>query len=119
MSTQRTDFDYLSDILDAVRKARGFVAGMAFEDFEADSRTLFAVTRALEIVGEAAKKITPELRASCPQIPWRDMAAMRDKLTHGYFGVSPQVLWETVQHDLPDLEATVSEIVPDAPLPNG
>lgn len=112
MKAGRTDSDYLADILDAVRKAREFVAGMSFEEFADDSRTLFAVIRALEIVGEAAKNVSPEHREAHPEVPWRDMAAMRDKLTHGYFGVSSEVIWKTVQEDLPGLEAAVSALPP-------
>ncbi|HXU46841.1 MAG TPA: DUF86 domain-containing protein [Thermoanaerobaculia bacterium] len=114
MSAGRTDHDFLADILDAARKARGFVEGMRYEDFADDSRTTFAVTRALEIVGEAAKSVSAEVRDAHPEIPWRDMAAMRDKLSHGYFGVSSEVLWKTVHEDLPALEISLSKCLTPA-----
>ena len=71
MKPGRTYEDYLADILDAVSKARQFVGGMTFEEFSADEKTAFAVVRALEIIGEAAKKIPPDIRARQPKIPWR------------------------------------------------
>ncbi len=76
---------------------------MSFEQFEDDVRTTFAFVRALEIVGEAAKQIPSTIRSRSPGIPWKEMAGMRDKLIHGYEGVDLQVVWRTVQQDLPEL----------------
>jgi uncharacterized protein with HEPN domain len=85
MTAQGTSTTYLRDILDACNKAQQFVAGMSFEQFADDDKTTFAVIRALEIVGEAAKKVAPEVRANYPKVPWREMAGIRDKLIHDYF----------------------------------
>ena len=74
---------------------------MSFEQFEADQKTIFAVTRATEIVGEAAKSISQPLRENYPQIPWKTLTGMRDKVIHQYFGVNLRVLWDTAQQDLP------------------
>jgi uncharacterized protein with HEPN domain len=99
--------DYLKDILEAVEAATQFVAGMDFDSFVADKKTVFAVVRALEIIGEAAKNIPRPLRAHYATVPWRDIAGMRDKLTHEYFGVNPRRVFDTVRLDLPPLREAV------------
>lgn len=105
--------DYLQDILYAVKRAESFIEGMDFVAFEADEKTAFAVVRALEIVGEAAKKIPPEVRQKYPDLPWREMAGMRDKLSHDYFGVDFRRVFETMRQDLPSLRASLEKILQD------
>jgi uncharacterized protein with HEPN domain len=97
----RDYLDYLTDIVEGASKAVGFVRGMTFEQFESDERTLFAVVRALEIVGEAPKRVPESVRTQRPTIPWVSMIGMRDKLIHDYFGVNQLVVWKTVTEDLP------------------
>ncbi|MEM6838755.1 MAG: DUF86 domain-containing protein [Cyanobacteria bacterium P01_C01_bin.120] len=109
--TPRQIEDYLQDMLDAISAAQQFTAGMSFEAFEADQKTIFAVTRAIEIVGEATKSISPELRENYSQIPWKSIAGMRDKVIHQYFGVNLQVLWDTVQQDLPTLQPIITQML--------
>ena len=105
--------DYLQDILYAVERAESFTEGMDFAAFEADEKTAFAVVRALEIVGEAAKKIPPEVRQRYSDLPWREMAGMRDKLSHDYFGVDLRRVFETVRQDLPPLRTSLEKILQD------
>ena len=93
--------DYLRDILDAMDKAQSFVSGMSFQEFCRDDRTVFAVIRALEIIGEAAKKVPAPCRRRYAAIPWKSLAGMRDKLIHDYVGVSLEVVWRTVCDDIP------------------
>ncbi|MBL1131382.1 MAG: DUF86 domain-containing protein [Chloroflexi bacterium] len=107
----RAHTDYLRDILDAIAKAQSFVAGLDFDDFRINDEKVFAVVRALEIIGEATKYIPESERIKYPQIPWKAVAGMRDKLIHGYFVVSLSRVWETVQRDLPPLEKAVSQML--------
>jgi uncharacterized protein with HEPN domain len=84
---------------------------MTLEEFKQDKKTIFAVTRAIEIIGEATKQIPSTIREEYPQIPWRSIAGMRDKMIHQYFGINLQVLWDTVEQDLPPLKPTIKEIL--------
>jgi uncharacterized protein with HEPN domain len=111
MTPQRTYADYLRDILDAVEKVGKFTEGISFEQFAADDRTNFAVIRALEVVGEATKRIPPVIREQYSYVPWSEMARMRDKLIHDYFGVDLQVVWRTVQEDLPPLQVQIAQVI--------
>jgi len=104
---------YIDDILDAMDKAEMFVAGMSYAQFEADLRTAFAVTRALEIIGEATKRLPPTLREQYPHIPWRDMAGMRDRIIHGYDNVDLRIVWDVVKQDIPRLRPHLQQILID------
>ena len=111
--TQRDIRDSLQDIVATIDLAEQFVAGLTFTDFENDSKTVFAVIRAIEVIGEAVKSIPQSLRDQYPEIPWRGFTGMRDKLIHGYFGVDLEVVWDTVQQDLPILRPVVTQILND------
>ncbi len=102
--------DYLADILEAIRDIHTFVEGLDFVGFAADKKTINAVIRSLEVIGEAAKKIPPEIRHRYPALPWREVAGMRDKLIHEYFGIDLEIVWQTTQGDLGDLEQAVASI---------
>ena len=107
MKAVRTAEDALQDILEAASKAQEFLRDMDQEAFAKDEKTVFAVIRALEIVGEAARRVPVDFRNQNPGIPWRSMTGMRDKLIHDYFGVSIDVVWKTVHEDLPALIVAV------------
>ncbi len=94
----------IRDMLEAIEKAEAFVNGMTFEEFRVDEKTNFAVIRALEILGEAAKNVPPEVRDTAPVMPWRTISGMRDKLIHAYAFVDLGVVWRAVREELPPLE---------------
>lgn len=93
----------VQDILEAIGGAREYVAGMSFEDFLRDTRTIDAVVRKLTIIGEAAVHVPDSVCGKSPDIPWIDMRAMRNFVVHEYFGVSERIVWDTVQNDLPGI----------------
>ena len=96
--------DHVNDIIDSMNKAMKFIEGMSYEQFTRDDKTVFAVVRALEIIGEAVKKIPEEIRVKYPEIPWKGMAGMRNKVIHEYFGVNLKYVWETVGKRIPELK---------------
>ncbi|MBE9063807.1 DUF86 domain-containing protein [cf. Phormidesmis sp. LEGE 11477] len=103
--------DYLNDILTHIDLACSFVEGMTFEEFENDDKTMLALTRALEIIGEATKQIPLTIRQQYPRILWKDIAGMRDKIAHVYFGISLEVVWSTIHEDLPKLRPVIQAIL--------
>lgn len=102
--------DYLHDVVDVIAKSSRFVEGMDYEDFAKDDKTIFAVVRALEVIGEAIKNIPEDVRKKYPEIPWRDLAGMRDKLIHGYFGVDLRRVWNTVKVEIPAMKTIFERI---------
>ncbi len=102
---------YLQDILEAIEAIESFVAGMDFGDFVLDDKTSSAVMRKFEIMGEATKNIPDEIRQKYPQIPWKQLAGMRDKLIHFYFGVNYQLIWEAIQRSLPPIKLVIQQII--------
>ncbi|MBS7247329.1 MAG: DUF86 domain-containing protein [Candidatus Jordarchaeales archaeon] len=105
--------DYVEDIVEAMEDAMSFVEGMNYDDFINDKRTIYAVIRALEVIGEAVKKIPNSVRNSYSQIPWKDMAGMRDKLIHEYFGIDLKRIWKTIKEDIPNLKPLFEKILKD------
>ena len=110
---KREFIDYLNDIFSAIEKVERFTQGMDMEEFIEDEKTVFAVVRALEIIGEAAKKIPVQVRGRYPDVPWQEMAGIRDKLIYEYFGVKLEVVWNTVEKDLPELKIFIAEMIED------
>lgn len=104
---------YLADILQSFRNAHQFLEGLSYEQFITDRKTISAVVRELEIAGEAAKQLPRSLRRKYPDIPWSDMAGMRDKLIHFYFGVDMEIVWETVKVRIPELEPLIEDVLND------
>jgi len=102
---------YLRDILAAVGSIETFTAGMEFEAFKTDDKTVSAVLRKFEIIGEATKQIPAEIRRNYSHVPWKEMAGMRDRLIHFYFGVDYQLVWAVIKQRLPQLKSWVQEIL--------
>lgn len=111
MKSNREYTDYLQDILEAATKARQFVKDVDFEAFRANEEKVFAVIRALEIIGEAAKNIPKSIRGRYTEIPWEDIVGMRNKVIHDYFGVDLEVIWKTLYEDLPPLQVGIAKIL--------
>ena len=102
---------YIKDILENMRDAEEFVQGMSYAQFAADKRTFNAVVRSLEVVGEAAKNIPEEIRMKYPGVPWREMAGMRDKVIHFYFGVDREAVWIAVKERIPSFRPQIEQIL--------
>jgi uncharacterized protein with HEPN domain len=111
MTEERTHRDYLDDILDAIEKIKEFTRGMSEEEFCRDVKTFYAVIHAFEIIGEATKRLPQKVKEAHPDLPWRSMAGMRDKLIHDYSGINLMVIWKTVYQDLPLLETSIRRIL--------
>jgi uncharacterized protein with HEPN domain len=103
--------DYIEDIIGAMDKAADFVGNMSYEEFTRDDKTIFAVVRALEIVGEAAKNIPSDVRKNYPEVPWKDISGMRNKVIHEYFGVKLSIVWRPVMEELPPLKPLFEKIL--------
>jgi uncharacterized protein with HEPN domain len=108
---QRDESVYLRHILDSIARIELYLQGIGEVAFQQQDIVQDAVIRQLEIIGEAVKRLSPELCEQHQQIPWSDIARMRDKLIHGYFGVDIDKVWLTTQDDLPVLKAEVNEML--------
>ena len=102
---------YLKDILAAIESINEFTKNMTFEEFQADDKTTSAVIRKLEIIGEAVKGLPDNVRQSYSQVPWREMAGMRDKLIHFYFGIDHELVWMTIAKRLPEVKTWIKKII--------
>jgi uncharacterized protein with HEPN domain len=100
---------YLEDIVDVCRKIELYTAGLTFADFEADEKTIDAVVRNIEIIGEAARNVPVEVRSQMPDVAWNDAADMRNAIIHGYFAVDLDIVWDVVKTKIAPLASRISE----------
>jgi uncharacterized protein with HEPN domain len=90
-------------MLEALQEIRGFVRGRSRKDLRGDRMLLLAVIKSIEILGEAANQVSEETKRRLPEVPWKEIVSMRNRLVHGYFTIDVDIVWETVQKDLPEL----------------
>lgn len=113
------DNAYLLDILEAARLALSYVEGLDREGFLNDTQLQDSVIRRLEIIGEAARRVSEETRQTHSEIPWREMTEMRNLVIHEYDDVDLEIVWSTVQRDLPQLIQWIGPLIPSDPIDEG
>jgi len=109
----RTVALYVKDIIQNMVDAEEFIQGFSYETFISDKKTFNAVVRSIEVIGEAVKNISDSVRSRYPDIPWKEMAGMRDKLIHFYFGVDREAVWLTVNERIPTIRPIFELILRD------
>lgn len=101
----------VEDVLLAIEKIGRFTAGMDQQTFLSDEKTIDAVARNLEIIGEAVRQLPQDFKNANPEIPWSQIGGMRNRIVHEYFGLDLEIIWQVIQHDLPGLEARIRPLV--------
>jgi uncharacterized protein with HEPN domain len=109
--SNRKDFEFLCDIAEAGRRIGGYAGKMTYDQFLGDLKTQDAVVRNLEIIGEATKNISSEIKTKYMSIPWKDLAGARDRLIHHYFGVNYDVVWVIISEELPEVLRSIDGII--------
>jgi len=97
----RTYIMYLEDLLLAMNRIAEYIEGMSFIDFKSDYKTVDAVIRNFEIIGEAAKNISSEIKEKHAEVPWAEMYLLRNKVSQEYFGIDYEIIWDVASHYLP------------------
>lgn len=108
--SERNDIDLIQDIAESVARISLYTLNMEYEEFRKDKKTQDAVIRNIEIMGEATKKLSEDMRKDYPNIPWKNIAGTRDKLIHNYFGVNIDIIWSIVQIEIPSLLPKIERI---------
>lgn len=111
MSESRRDVDYLVDIWEAIERIFSYTADMSEEEFYSKRITQDAVIRNIEVIGEAAKYVSASFRQQHKEVPWKDLAGVRDKLIHQYFGVNLEIVWQIIHSDLPRLKPHIESLL--------
>jgi len=102
---------YLEDIQDSIRKIEKYTRGVDFSKFSRDEQMIDAVVRNLSIIGEAVKNIPKEIKAKNPDVAWNEIKGMRNKVVHEYFGIDEEILWKTIQDDLPIFKKQITKLL--------
>lgn len=106
----KDDLAFIDHILLCIDKIQEYTKDLKDKDFNNNELIQDAVIRNIEIIGEATKKISKDLKSQYPEIPWKEMSGMRDKLIHDYFGVDADVVWKTIKDDIPYLKSLIENI---------
>ncbi len=109
--TQREFRDFLQDILEAICQLEKMTQGLSFEEFSTKIEIFLSAVKLIEIIGEAVKNIPDEVRVNYPNIPWKNIAGMRDKLVHEYWAIDEKVVWKVIQNNLPQLKTIIISII--------
>ena len=102
---------YFEDILESTKKIEGYIANLTYDDFVKDNKTIDAVVRNLETIGEAAKQIDEETKKKYDDIPWREIVDFRNRIIHGYFVIDYEIIWQIISKDLPDLKQKIEKAI--------
>lgn len=112
MSNPRKDYKlYFLDMDSSCKKISSYTRGLTFKEFTSEPKTIDAVVRNLEIIGEAVNKVPPEIRKETSEIPWNEIVGLRNKVIHEYFDVNIPIIWETVKDDIPNLQRQVKKVL--------
>jgi uncharacterized protein with HEPN domain len=114
MTLKKDDTVYLKHILDAIAKIEEYADKLDLQAFSKNSLIQDGIIRQIEIIGEATKNLSDALRNKYNDIPWKDIAGMRDKLIHGYFGVDLDAVWDTAKKDIPILKTQIKKVLSDS-----
>lgn len=108
---RRDDTLFVRDVIAAMQAIEQFVEGLSLHEFKEDDNTSSAVIRKFEIIGEATKHIPEFVKVKYPDVPWKRMAGMRDRLIHAYFGVDYQLVWDAIKLEIPELKPRLEKIL--------
>ncbi|MBP0012091.1 MAG: DUF86 domain-containing protein [Roseofilum sp. SBFL] len=111
--SQKDNCVYIGHMIDTANKALGFVSGVSREEFDNNEQLRLAITHLLQVIGEAARRVSLDFREAYPQIPWKAIVGMRSKVVHDYLNVDEDVVWDTVINDLSPLVASLENIISD------
>jgi uncharacterized protein with HEPN domain len=108
---KRSSLIYIKDILEYMERAEKYVKNLSLKQFLEDEKSCDAVIRCIEVMGEATKNVSEDIRSKYPLIPWRDLAGMRDKIIHGYFIVDFENVWLVVKNEIPKLKPSIKKVL--------
>lgn len=111
--SKRKDIDLIQDINECITRIKSYTESLDYSSFAGDFKTQDAVVRNLEIIGEAAKSLSDEIKKNYPEIPWRNISGTRDKLIHDYFGVNIDIVWNIAKKEIPNLLPIIGSIMND------